>query len=239
MFMTDGSTGFYYENYESTSLVFTIITIVSVVLMVALSILNKQNIKIAPPKPNAFLGISQIMLGVCLAIEPLFVNDIPSTVPNALKTIKVVLIVVAGISFVVLGFLNFIDKTPNYILLIIPTLSYVIRLLVTFLCYTGMSGIASNIYEIVNLCFVLGFLHFSSKILCGVPGKNTEAITRTFAYLSLISTSICSIPNMITTIFGNTNIHLSVDSIITNLFMTIYVFAFLISKKQEIEETIE
>ena len=233
MFMTDSTTGFYYESYENISSIFTIISVIAIVAMLALSILNKQKEKITTPKPNAFLGISQKMLGVCLAIEPLFVNALPSTVPHALKTIKVVLIIIGGISFVVLGFLNFVDKTPNYILLVVPTLSYVIRLLVTFLCYTGMSGIASNYYEIVNLCFILGFLHFSSKILCGVPGKRTEELTRSFAYLTLISASVCSIPTMITTIFGNVGVHLADDSINTNLFIVIYVIAFLVSKKQK------
>lgn len=235
MFMTDNATGFYYESYEGISNILTLISIVATAIMLLLSIICKQNVKIATPKPNLFLGISQIMLGVCLAVEPFFVTDIPTTVPNALKTIKLILIVGAGISFVVLGFFNFIGIKPNYILLVIPTLSYVVRLLVTFLCYTGMSGIASNIYEIVNLCFILGFMHFSSKILCNVIGKQTEKLTRSFAYLSLISASICSIPQMITTIFGKVNIHLAVDSIITNLFVVIYIVAFLVCRKQETE----
>lgn len=239
MFMTDSETGFYYDRYENMSNIFTTVVVIAVIIMLLLNLFNKQKVKIATPKPNTFFGISQIMLGVCLAIEPLFVNELPATVPAVLKTAKVILVVLAGVCFVVLGFLNFIDKKPNYILLIIPTLSYIFRLLVTFLCYTGMSGIASNIYEIVNLCFILGFLHFSSKILCDVKGKNTEAITSSFAFLTLISSSVCSIPTMITIIFGNVGVHLSVDSIITNLFMTIYVFAFLISKKQEVEEIVE
>ena len=155
MFMTDSETGFYYDSYENMSNIFTTVAVIAVIIMLLLNLFNKQKVKIATPKPNTFFGISQIMLGVCLAIEPLFVNELPASVPAVLKTAKVILVVLAGVSFVVLGFLNFIDKKPNYVLLIIPTLSYIFRLLVTFLCYTGMSGIASNIYEIVNLCFIL------------------------------------------------------------------------------------
>lgn len=232
MFMTDPLTGFYYESYEATGDILNIILIAAAVFITVFCLLIKQNDEVKAPIPNNFLGVAQIMLGVCLLIEPLFITDLPMSVPIFLKHIKTISIFASGIIFIVLGFLNFIGKKPNYLLIVVPTISYVVRLLVTFICYTGMSGIDSNIYEIVNLCISLAFLHFSSKILCDVYTNRTRNFTKVCAYLSILTTSMCSIPQMIFIIINHSGVHSAVDSIITNLFFMLYVVAFLVSKKQ-------
>ncbi len=230
--MIDSESGFYYESYEKLGNILTLVIVGITLLLIVLSIVTKQKERIAPPKPNNFLGVAGIMLGVSLAIEPWFVEKVSASVPVILQNLKTVTIILSGVIFVIIGFLNFIGKKPNYILCIVPSLSYVTRILVTFICYTGMSGISQNYFEIVNLCCILAFLHFSSKILCNVASKRTSLITIISACAAIITSSLCSVPQIIITFFGLSGVHISVDSIITNLFMLIYIIAFLISKKQ-------
>lgn len=237
--LTDPITGFYYDKQESLATLLTFVILGIAVVLIALSIITKQRNKIAMVKPNDFLGISQIMLGVSFAVEPLFILNLPATVPQVLQTIKTALIFTSGATFIVLGFLNFIGKKPNYILTIVPTLSYIARVLVTFICYTGMSGISQNHFEIINLCCILAFLHYSSKILCNVSTKRTSLLTCISAVAAILSATLCSIPTMVAKILGFSGNHVAVDSIITNLFIVIYIVAFLISKKQEAETNLE
>lgn len=232
LFMTDPATGFFYENYNKVALILTAISFLAIILISVISIFSSKK-KMAPPMPNNFLGISQIMLGVCSVVEPFFTPEMPITVTPILNTLRNVFIILCGLVFIYFGFLNFLGKKPKYGFSVVLIFSYLIRLLTTFICYNGMSNIVANIYEILFLCSFLLFLQQSGKANCNIINKKTIILSNTFCVTSFMLAVACSVPQIIGLFLNTMNLRVSCNPIFTTLFTAIYVLSFLISKPEQ------
>lgn len=229
--MTDVSSGFFTSDYETLGTILNIVIFAIIIIMMVLSVFDGKKSETGSLKSKSFLGISQIILGASFLIEPFLDIYTPFTIPAFLSVLKSIFLVLSGIVFLYFGFSNFLEKKPRYEFMLIPIVLLILRLLVNFICYTGLSDNIYNIYEILMLCCSLFFFLESGKALCGIRTKYLVYLKKAFGVASILLLSICTIPTFILIILENSSYHVSLDSIFTNLFMMIYILAFLLTKQ--------
>lgn len=229
--LTDAKTGFYLDEYHGLGGLLSIVLVVVIFICGGLSLLS--SFKIADvPAPSVPLGIAQLLLGVALCVEVFFSASLPSSVHIMFVAVRILLMVLSGIVFIYFGFMNFAGKKPRYFLILIPILLWLVRIAVTFISYTGISNISSNLYEIAMLAFTILFLSGHGKLLCGVASRSTKKLTLITGVIAALFSSICCIPQIIMIILGRqAELHASVDSIATSIFVVIYIVTYLLSKE--------
>lgn len=230
LFLIDPTTGFYTSG-TNLGVVFTYIILAFSIVCGLLSIISK-NIAVRLPAPSFEFGIIQIFFGISLAVEPFFSVKLPETVSKPLAFVRITLIVASGLIFIFFGISNFLGKKPKYKYFVVPVICYLIRLIVTFVCYTGMSNTTNSNYEILMLSCATVFFLSHGKLLSSIDNPRLRIITMLFAVLTALSASLCSVPQIMLFILKkSSDIHLSVNGIASNLFLFFYSLSYLFCRE--------
>ncbi len=230
LFLTDSNNGFFIDGYEGIGAAITVFTAVLTIIC-AFSIFFFKKEKIDPiPASSIPLGCAAILLGVSNIIEP-FINKIEIVaIPTVILTLRFIFIILSGIVFIMFGFSVILEKNPKFELSVIWVISWVLRLMTTFIGFSGMSNISENLYDVLMLVASLIFMLFFSKAICGILKSTHYRKLIATGISAVLFTASSAIPCLITTLFINTKfIHTPIDSPVTGIFTSLFIFLYLLN----------
>ena len=228
IFLTDNKTGFFTAGLEGIGTALTVLLVALIGLSAVMVFLNKKE-KIDPiPSPSYFLGGSLIFAGLAHIIEPLLGTEGLATVPQILLTLRLIMLPVAGAVFIYFGLAVILEKNPHFGLSVLIVLSLVIRLMTSFISFTGMSNISENMFDVLMLISTLVFILFFSKAVCGISRSNNYRRLIAFGVTAVLFTAASSLPTIIVSLFGGNSLsHTPVDSPVTGVFTALFITAYL------------
>ena len=167
-FTTDPSSGFFKQEFAVFSYGMIAIIIAAALLCIVFAIKCKR------PKAPAFWervkAIISVLLGICIAVEALFLDYSGNAAPwqNLMQTLLGVL---AGVVFVWLGLslMGLISSPAAFVA--IPVVFYIFRLIVVFITYSGVATIADNAFELASVCACLVFMMQFAKSATGIGSE--------------------------------------------------------------------
>ncbi|MBO5105504.1 MAG: hypothetical protein J6C29_01250 [Clostridia bacterium] len=229
LFLTDAKTGFYKEGMEGigTALMVLLIGVIAVASTLVF-MFSKQ--KLSPtPSSSALLGCVALFAGIANIAEP-FLNEISfSAVPAVLLGLRTVMIIASGAVFCWYGIAILFGTKLHASLCIIPIITWVIRLMSSFICFTGMSNISENLYDVLMLISTLISLLLFGKAVCKISKSTTNRKLFASGIAAVLFTSVSSLPCIIAYITSDfTFVHIPVDSPITGLFMALFIAVYLL-----------
>lgn len=229
LFLTDSKTGFYKEGMETigTALMVLLIAVIAVASTL-IFMFNKE--KISPkPSSSALLGCAALFAGIANVAEP-FLNEISlSTVPTLLLGFRTVIIIAAGAVLCWYGLAILFGAKLHASLSIILVIAWVIRLMSSFICFTRMSNISENLYDVLMLISTLVFLLLFGKSVCRISQSETNRKLIAAGIAAVLFTAASSVPCIIAYLASDfAFIHIPVDSPITGLFMAFFIAVYLV-----------
>ncbi len=231
IFLTEQATGFYYEGMESTAGILTAFAGVIVVITAAFGLLARtEEIKLQP-NFSLPLGVSALFTGIANIIEPFFYQSFAGdSVPATLITVRSISICLAGLVFCYFGYNFIVGKQPKFEFSALLVISLVIRLMSTFVSFSGMSNISENVIDVVMLLVVLMFFHIHSKALCGIETKRSTVFTFMLGAVSVLFISLSAIPGIIVSLASSIEVvHTPADSPVSFIFTALYIIVYLIN----------
>ncbi len=174
------------------------------------------------------MGGSLILAGIAHIIEPLLGVEQLVSVPQILLTLRLIMLPVAGVVFVYFGLAVILEKNPHFGLSVLLVLSLVIRLMTSFISFTGMSNISENMFDVLMLISTLVFILFFSKAICGISRSNNYRRLIFLGVMAVLFTAASSLPTVIVSLFGVGSLtHTPVDSPVTGIFTAIFITTYL------------
>ncbi len=229
LFLTDSKTGFYKEGMEGvgTALMALLIGVIAVASTLVF-LFDKE--KLSPvPSSSVLLGAAAIFVGIANIAEP-FLNEISfSSVPPILLGLRTIMIIAAGAVFCWYGLAILFNAKLHASLSIILVITWVVRLMSSFVCFTGMSNISENLYDVLMLISTLVFLLLFGKAVCKISKSDTNRKLFSVGIAAVLFTAASSIPCIIAYLASDfAFIHIPVDSPITGLFMAFFIAVYLL-----------
>lgn len=226
--LTDAKTGFFLDGQEELGSTFSAAVIIVIAISSILVFLYKDG-KINPlPYPNVILGITAILAGVSHIAEPLVSDADLANVPTALVGLRFVLIFISGIVFCWFGASVFTKNPFNPALCIVFVIAWIVRLMSTFISYTGMSNISENMYDTLMLMSTLVFMLAFGKALYGISKSKNNRFIISVGIMSVLCTVASSAPSLLYSLVSDTElIHKPIDSPITGIFTAAFITAYL------------
>lgn len=229
IFLTDITTGFFKTGLEGMGTALTVFLVALIALSTMMIFLSKKE-KIDPiPSPSYFLGGTLILAGLAHIIEPLLGTEALTTVPEILLKLRLIMLPVAGIVFIYFGLAVILEKNPHFGLSVFLVLSLVIRLMTSFISFTGMSNISENMFDVLMLIFTLIFILIFGKAICGISRSTSYRRLIAVGITAMLFTAASSLPSIIVSLFGVTVNHTPIDSPVTGIFTALFIIAYLLN----------
>lgn len=229
IFLTDAKTGFFKDGMEGLgTIIMAIIIVATVISSLLIFVFKKENLN-PNPSSSLFLGCASIFAGIANLAEPFISQVSLNAVPQLLIALRVIFIILTGLTFCWFGISILFGAKLKPALSIIPIISYVIRLMSSFICFTGMSNISENLYDVLMLITTLIFFLLFGKGICGINESETHRKLFSCGIAAILFSAASSIPCLIVYFSGNSAfVHVPVDSPVTGLFMAIFILAYLV-----------
>ena len=226
--------GFFLDGYEGLGTLLTSAVILIVAIGAVLGLFTKTENIATDPKPNGVLGGAALLVGVAQISEPITLFAPSYEISPILNILKFVFIGLSGIYFCYFGVMNLLGNKPKPHLSIVLVISTILRLITTFISFTGMANISDNVYDLLALAATLLFMLFYSKSLVGIkfkPGKN--AVFASGMTAVLLNTAAV-LPRIIMTVMGAKQYaHIQVDNTVSVIFLTVYIVVYLVIISKE------
>ncbi len=237
--LTDTGNGFFYDGYEGIGNALSMI-IIGIIAIAALFGFFVRTDKISPsPCPSYVLGCAALLAGIAQLTE-LFVQSASlEGVFPLIVILRTAFILGSGLTFCYFGITYVLGNTPNYAFIVIPIVAWVLRLISTFISFTGMSNISDNLYDVLMLVSASIFLLFHGKQLCKIHTKKELSMTFVFGIIAALTSAVAILPRWIIALMGMKEFdHIQVDSPLASFFMAVYIVVYLVSIcKNERKET--
>lgn len=230
LFLTDSKTGFYKNGMEGlgTTLMVILISVIAIASLLVF-LFNKNEVSVKPSS-SALLGCAALFAGIANLVEP-FLNEVSfSTVPPFLLGLRLIMILASGAVLFWFGIAILFGKNMRPALSIILIVAYVVRLMSSFICFTGMSNISENVYDVLMLISTLVFFLFFGKGVCGISKSTTNRKLIAVGIAAVLFTAVSSIPCLLAYFASNFElIHVPTDNPITGLFMAFFISVYLVN----------
>lgn len=227
--LTNPENGFFYDRCEGIGSLLTATVIVIVAAAALLCFFSKNtDINLIPSK-NTALGIAALLAGAAQISEPFSQSTALQNIPSALTFLRTVFILCSGFYFCYLGILTILGVKPKYSFSAIPVIAWILRLVVTFISFTGMSNISDNLYDVLTLGAITVFLLLQGKVFCKIEVKSASSYIYTSAMVAVLFTAVAIIPRFVVAVSGTEEYsHLQVDSTLSLFFTAVYIAVYLI-----------
>ena len=237
LFLTDSSTGFYKTGLESLGTALMVVLIGIIAIASTLIFLFKPQ-PVSNKPSSMLLGCSLLFVGIASIAEP-FINEASlSAVPTAFLGVRMLLILAAGVVFCWYAVAVLFSVKIRPALSIVLIISWVVRLMSSFTCFTKMSNISENLYDVLMLISTLVFLLLFGKNLCKISSTETNRRLISVGIAAVLFSAVSSIPAIIAKFAnGFEFIHVPFDSPVTSLFMAFFmgVYIFELCKETKAE----
>lgn len=238
MLLTNIETGFFISGMETLGIILSVITFVIIALSSVLAFTSKKADVYPIPERSNVLGAFSLLAGIANLIEPIFNASAFHGVPPLLIALRLITLFLTGLVFCWFGLSHLLDLNPHYNFSVLFVVAWILRLMTTFISFTGMSNISENIYDILMLITMLLFFLTHSKALCGIKKKHHIQRLLAIGFPAILCTVASAIPNIVLYLSkGPQNAHSPIDNPISAIFVAAYVAAYLV--KICIESTIK
>ena len=228
MILTDAKTGFFVDGMESLGIALSVITVVIIAISSVLALASKKTEVYPIPDRSIVLGIVSLLAGIANLIEPVFSTNVFYTVPSWLIALRLIAVFLTGLIFCWFGISHILDLNPHYSLSVIFVIAWIVRLMSTFISFTGMSNISENLYDVLMLITMLLFFLTHSKALCGIKKKCHTQRILAIGFPAVLCTIASAIPNIAMFFAKGTNAHYPTDNPVTAIFTALYVAVYLV-----------
>lgn len=163
-YMIDPETGFYLDTLGSIGKVVSVMCFVLAAALYILVWLSQPRIRTAPKKGKA-LALGSFVAALCLLISS---AQLVVTSTGAKDILVAIFAFPSALCFAWYGasLITSIKYPP--VLSVVPIIYGVVRLIATFMNYTGEVTVTDSLFDIATMCFLLIFLYSSGKIICGL-----------------------------------------------------------------------
>lgn len=226
--LIDHKTGFYKEGMEGlgTGLLALLIAIIAVSASL-IFLFDTQKLSLKPS--SVLFGSSMLFAGLANIAEPFTSGTSLSAVPPMLLALRFILILAAGASLCFFGISMLLGKEFKAKLTAVIVISWVVRLMTTFICFSKMSNISENLYDVLMLIFTLVFLLFFGKIFCNISQNKNHKLVFAFGVAAVLFSAVSAIPYIIAGFTSETNLaHSPLDSPVTSIFMAFFISVYLV-----------
>lgn len=229
LFLTDSKTGFYKDGMESIGTTLMVILVAIVAIAALLIFLFEKSRLSAAPSSSILLGCAALFAGIANFAEP-FLNEVSfSAIPPFLVGLRIIMILASAAVLCWFGIAILFNTTFYPSLSIVLIVTWVVRLISSFICFTGMSNISENLYDVLMLISTLVFLLLFGKAICGISKSVTNRKLVAVGIASVIFTAASAIPCLIAyVISGTAFVHVPIDNPITGLFMAFFISVYLV-----------
>lgn len=228
-FLIEPRTGFYADGMGGIGGLLSVFAALIVVFAALMGFFSKTDGSLPANKGSAALGCAALLAGLAHLIEPFISAAVPDSVPAVLAVLRMVMIVAAGITFCYFGLAFLLRVPPRFPLMTVLILAFVVRLMSTFVSFTGMSNISENLYDVLMLVMALIFFLFHGKQLCGIRAKKENALMVAVGITAVLLTAISAIPGIVVSLIGTTEVtHTPIDAPLSCLFTAVYISVYLI-----------
>lgn len=237
VFLTDPKSGFFVSGSEGLGNALSVITILLIALTCGMALFAKPEAIRTQPTPSPILGCAALLAGISHLMEP-FLNGISMpSVPTWMTLLRLLMILAAGGVFCWFGVAHLMNLDPRYPLCLVLILSWIVRLMSTFISFTGMSNISENLYDVLMLILTLAFFLIQGKTLCGVSRKRHPTLLLALGLAAVLCTAVSALPGMIVSFTSNTELtHIPTDNPISAIFTALYICVYLVNLCRDIPQ---
>ena len=229
IFLTDTKTGFWIDGNEVVGTVLSVFLFVITLLAALLGFLNNHDSFSSLPKRKVFLGITAVFAGAAQVFEPFITKITSNNIPQFMLQLHSITSVLSGIAFCWFGISLIAGFKAPYLLTVVPVINWLIRLVTTFICFTGMSNIADNLLDIAMIITILLFLFYQGKIFCSNGGKYKVPLMFAFGISSVLFTASAIIPRIFIEAIGVSEFsHVLVESPLSCGFTALYIAVYTV-----------
>ena len=230
IFLTDAKTGFFSQNFGAIGHIFTAFIILSTAFCGVFGGLIDTK-KLNPiPLNSLFFGISSFLLGATLILEAFTKNIALLNLPLVLSFLRTIFIFCSGAVYCYVGVCVLSKKSCDFRVLTISVIAWVLKIMTAFICFSGMSNISDNLYDLLALCVTLLFLLVQSKALCDINKEKNNKVIFPLGAVSVIILATSVFPRLIAAIFNNFDFaHKGIDSLFVSIFMVVYIISYLLN----------
>lgn len=230
-FLTDFKTGFFLKGMESIGTALSVFTVVIIALSSILVLTSKPEKILLIPNRSIVLGCTALLAGIANMCEPIFWSGgLSEATPPWLVALRFIMIISAGGVLCWFGFAHILDLEPNYALSTVLVIAWVVRLMSTFISFTGMSNISENLYDVLMLIMMLLFFLAQGKALCDIRVKNQNIKLLAIGIPAVLCTATSALPGMIMALLGKENLpHNPIDHPIVASLTAVYVAVYLVN----------
>ncbi len=225
VFLTESRTGFYLEGTAELAIGLTAFITVIIAIGFCMGLFADKKDISTTPNTSIPLGAAALLTGFSHIAEPfLYKSAFAEAIPSLLIIARLVVLVGAGLIFVYIGYSLLFGKKIRFEVSVLLVVALIVRLMSTFVSYSGMSNISENTIDVVMLVSTLAFFHFQGKALCGIKNSRTVPLIFGFGMVAVLSSFLSALPGVIVSLFSTVKvIHAPVDSPVTTLFTAIYI----------------
>ena len=228
VFLTDYKTGFYKEGMEGLGAGLMALLIAIIAVAGALIFVFDAQ-KLSPKPSSTLLGSAMLFAGLANIAEPFLSGTSLSALPVMFLGVRILLILAAGGCLCYLGVSMLLGKEIKAKLTVVLIVSWVVRLMTSFICFSKMSNISENLYDVLMLVFTLVFLLLLGKAVCGVRESKTHKTLFAVGIGAVLFSAVSAFPYIIASFTSKTLIaHTPLDSHVTSIFMAFFIAVYLV-----------
>ena len=227
-FTIDYTTGFYLKEFESNGKAMLLVLFALAFTPSVFALFSHRSPE-HPPKPNIFLSVSSIAMGISIICELML-----ETLPDTITAWQVSFLKISGLAsavfFILYGLKLFVKLPLPNITSAIPTVYIIFRIICDFTAISALALISENLILMFAYCSVLVFLLQFAKLHNGL---DSEYNFRKLLASGLAAITLCalqSIPHFVLkTLTGYSFMHTSPTGAVTLFVMGIFIVVFLFS----------
>lgn len=234
--LTDTNTGFFTDGYQNIGNALSVL-IVSITAIAAIFGLFVSTERINPQPDSSYVfGGAALLAGLSQLVEVFSLSISLEGVPTVISGARTAFMLGSGIVFCYIGIMHILGNNPHYGFMFVPVISWIFRLVYTFIGFTGMSNISDNLYDVLMLVSTTVFLLFHGKMLYGIKTKTGINSMFISGIIAILFSSVAIIPRWIVAVLGLKEFsHIQIDNPLSGFFMSVYITVYLIllCKKQK------
>lgn len=238
-YATESQTGFFTERLSSVGLSLTVIPLLLAFISIFFSFFVKEKVS-SNFKQSKKTAIISVLFGACIFLYSVGLSTHTSTVYWQ-HLLEVITGVLCAVWFIFFGIGRFLDIKLPSVTYIMPTLHWIMRLIVVFSSFSTTSLVAEHIFSLFSNGFTLLFMLSMGKYLTDCSNKKDKKALFPLATASFILNTTSALSRLIVFLLGHSDkIHFesSVDivSLCAVIFIALITFDIFKNKEEKINE---
>ncbi len=226
-FTIDSATGFIKQQYSDISALITFVIFAAIISMCVLAYFT-ENISCKNSETQPIVALSCILTGGMYVYETV---SCISELDGIYTILSVFLSLISSIVFIAYGIKKIYPYNLPPIILIVPTISYIVKLIKLFISTSALSLVTENIFLLFTnsalLCFMFEFASCENNF--GNPGKRSKTI---FA-CGIAATMLCvvtALPKLfLPSVQSTPASRADISSCLLMLSQTIFILSYIVS----------